>query len=248
MNSIGTIKAKILSKLTESYASGNKKEMKNIISFIQKNKSVRDLYLFYEEIEKKAFETENDAKLYVEEVIPLLIDQYVNAVPSICRINEMLGEMEVEKNPLYEDLDMLLSRRTIHNVDKKIIAKKNLIEHLVAQGHRPASTKESNIPLAENEKLFMTVLTNDFNVLYENRLSEEEKVELKNIMNMPSEEVKNKVLQLKEDVLSKVSSLLVEAVDDEMKLKLNTVKNQVGVMDPTKYNLYKLQELKNGLI
>lgn len=244
MNTIGTTKLKILSKLTESYVSGNKKDMRDIITLIQSNKNFRDLYLFYEEVEKKYFESENDAKLYVDEVIPLLKEQFVATLPFIYKLNNDLGDAEQGKNELYENLDTLLSRRTIYNIDKKLNAKKRLIEHLTTK--KEDVIKES-VALVDNEKLFISVLTNNFNILYENTLSDEEKEELKSIMSLSSDDVEHRVSQLKEDVLSKVADLLVEATDD-VKSKLYTVKNQVGDMATTKYNLYKLQELKNGLI
>ena len=246
MNTIGATKNKILGKLTESYASGNKKDMKDIITFIQNNKSFRDLYLFYEEVEDKHFDSETDAKLYVEEIIPLLSAKFINAVPSVRRLNETLGEMEVEKNQLYEDLDILLLPKTINNIDKKLTAKKNLIEHLTK---KKEDVIKEEFGLVDNEKLFISVLTNNFNVLYENTLSDEEKAELKSIMSMTTPDIEHKVNQLKEEILSKVSDLLTEADENgEVKSKLYTVQNQVGDMIPTKYNLYKLQELKNGLI
>lgn len=244
MNTVGTTKVKILGKLTESYANGNKKDMKDIIVFMQNNKAFRDLYLFYEEIEKKHFDSESDAKLYVEEVIPLLSARYISAIPSVRRLNEKLGEMEVDKNPLYNHIDNLLEPKSIYNIDKKMISKKKLVEHLTT---KKDDVIKEEFGVVDNEKLFISVLTNNFNVLYENTLSEDEKKELKSIMSLSSDDVEHKVNQLKEDVLSKVSDLLVEATDD-VKSKLHTVKNQVGDMIPTKYNLYKLQELKNGLI
>ena len=72
MNKIGVIKTKILKKLTESYSSQNKTEMKSILSTIKENKEFKEMYLFYEEIENKYFEDKEVAKLYVEELNSIL--------------------------------------------------------------------------------------------------------------------------------------------------------------------------------
>ena len=49
----GAIKTKILNKLTESYASENKAEIKDILTTIKEDKHFKEMYLFYEEIENK---------------------------------------------------------------------------------------------------------------------------------------------------------------------------------------------------
>ena len=49
------------------------------------------------------------------------------------------------------------------------------------------------------------------------------------------------------DVVGKVDSLLIESSDNELKIKLDNVKKEVSGMSPSKYNYYRLTELKNGL-
>lgn len=245
MKKIGAIKNKILGKLTESYTSGNKKELKEIISLLKENRNFRELYLFYEEIEKKYFDDTNTAKLYIEEVIPLMIEMYIKTTPFIRKIDEKLGDVPFEKNVLYENLDILLSRRTIHNIDEKIKAKNFIIEHLTT---KKEEVIQEEIELAKNESLFYAVLANNFNVLYENTLDEEQKKELKSLLLISDDDLKNNIQNLKEEILSKVSNLLKENTEETVKNKLEDVRNEVNKIIPTKYNLYKLQQLKNGLI
>ena len=49
MNKIGVLKTKILKKLTESYSSQNKSEMKDILKTIKENKDFKELYLCQKE-------------------------------------------------------------------------------------------------------------------------------------------------------------------------------------------------------
>ena len=65
MNTFGTIKSKLVKKLTESYISDKKSEIKEIVNIIRRDKEFRDLYLFYEEIENKYIDDPSIAKLKV---------------------------------------------------------------------------------------------------------------------------------------------------------------------------------------
>ena len=87
----------------------------------------------------------------------------------------------------------------------------------------------------------------DFNVLYSNSLNEEEKVELKSILSLSIDDVKITTLQLKEEVLNKISTILTESKDIDLTTKLQKVESEVQSMIPNKFNLYKLKQLKGDL-
>jgi hypothetical protein len=244
MNKIGVIKTKILKKLTESYSSQNKNEMKVILNTIKENKEFKEMYLFYEEIENKYFEDKEVAKLYVEELNSILKSKSSN-LQSFCNsLNEKLGEVEINENELYTTLDTLLENETLNNIDKKVIAKKKLVEHLTTKKEIKESEKST---YSANENLLHTVLANNFNVLYSNTLNESQKEELKNILSMSNDELNTKTTELKESILTQVETILTESKDVEFNNKLNSVKNEVQSMDTSKINYYRLTELKNGL-
>lgn len=245
MNNFGKIKTKILRKLMESYSSKNKSEMKSILKIIKENKEFKEMYLFYEEIEEKYFEDKEVAKLYVEELNNILKHKSKNIYEFCKTLNEKLGEDDIEENELYSTIDQLLEDDNLGNLDKKIIAKKKLIEHLTTKKEIKES-KENNIYTA-NENLLHAVLANNFNVLYSNNLSEEQKKELKNILSLTEEELENKTNELKESILSKVSTLLNESNDEELNVKLTKVEDEVKEMSLTKYNYFRLTQLNDGL-
>ena len=245
MNNFGKIKTKILRKLMESYSSKNKSEMKSILKIIKENKEFKEMYLFYEEIEEKYFEDKEVAKLYVEELNNILKHKSKNIYEFCKTLNEKLGENDIEENELYSTIDQLLEDDNLGNLDKKIIAKKKLIEHLTTKKEIKES-KENNIYTA-NENLLHTVLTNNFNILYNNNLSEEQKKELKNILSLTEEDLKNKTNELKESILNKVSALLNESNDTELNVKLTKVEDEVKEMSLTKYNYFRLTQLNDGL-
>ena len=247
MNKFGALKSKLLNKLTESYANENKTEVKNILATIKENKDFKEMYLFYEEIENKYIEDKETAKLYVEGLNTYFGQPIGNwdSLNMFCEsLNTKLGEVEIETKELYESLDMLSEKDSLSNIEKKVIAKKKLVEHLTT---KKEITESKDATLVPNETLLNAVLANNFNVLYSNTLSESEKGELKNILSLPYDELIGKTTELKESITTQVTSLINESKDSELLTKLNKVKEEVTGMFPTRYNYYRLIELKNGL-
>jgi hypothetical protein len=247
MNKFGIIKTKMLNKLTESYANENKSEIKSILKEIKENKEFKEMYLFYEEIENKYIDDKETAKLYVEGLNTYFGQPMGNwnDLNVFCEsLHNKLGDVEINTNELYECLDMLSEKDSLSNIEKKVIAKKKLVEHLTTKKEITESKETSLVP---NETLLNAVLANNFNVLFSNTLSESQKEELKNILSISNDDLITKSNELAESILSKVDSLLIESSDNELKIKLDNVKKEVSGMSPSKYNYYRLTELKNGL-
>lgn len=248
MNKFGELKSKMLTKLTESYTKENKSEVKDILKTIKENKDFKEMYLFYEEIENKYIEDKETAKLYVEGVSTMLSQSMTKEELSIfCEsLNKKLGDIEIKTNDLYESLDQLTVKDSLSNIENKVIAKKKLVDHLTTKKEMNESKK---VVYSQNENLLHAVLANNFNVLYSNTLSESQQEELKNILSIPNEELESKTIELKESITNQVNTLLSEAVanDNEIVNKLNRVKNEVEEMETSRYNYYRLTELKNGL-
>ena len=244
MNKIGVVKSKLLKKLTESFESGDKSEMKQILSKIVTNKDFKEMYLFYEDIENKYFDNFDVAKLYVEELNSVLKNK--SKVLSIfCEeLNNTLGNIEFETNELYSYLDQLTEEDGLNNLDKKIIAKKKLIEHLTTSKSVDSVNKST---YTTNENLLYSVLANNFNVLYSDRLNEQQKEELKDILSLSNQDLEKNVPELKENILSKVNLMLNESNDGELISKLDSVINEVNSMNVSKYNYFRLKQLKDGL-
>jgi len=247
MNKFGAIKNKLLSKLTESYANENKAEIKNILTTIKENKSFKEMYLLYEEIENKYIEDKETAKLYVEGLNTYFgqpMGNWSNLNMFCESLDYKLGNIEIETNELYESLDILSEKDLLSNIEKKIIAKQKLVKHLTTKKEIKESKETTLVP---NETLLNAVLANNFNVLYTQTLSETEKEELKNILSIPYDDLITKSNELAESIVNQVISLISESSDTELSNKLNAVKDEVNKMSPSRYNYYRLNELKNGL-
>jgi hypothetical protein len=244
MKKFGVIKTKILNKLTESYANENKAEIKDILTLIKENKEFKEMYLFYEEIENKYIEDKETAKLYVEGVITILKQQMSDLTTFCTSLNKMINVESINENEIYDSLDVLIEKDNLSNIEKKVNAKKKLVEHLTTKKEIKES-KDSKI--ISNETLLQAVLTNNFNVLYSNTLSESQQTELKNILSITHEELLVKTTELKESINNQVSTLLSESNDTNLTTKLNSVRDEVTQMTTSRYNYYRLTELKNGL-
>ena len=244
MKKFGVIKTKILNKLTESYANENKAEIKDILTIIKENKDFKEMYLFYEEIENKYIDDKETAKLYVEGVITILKQQMDDLSTFCTSLNKMINVESVNENEIYNSLDVLIEKDNLSNIEKKVNAKKKLVEHLTTKKEIKESKDSKIIP---NETLLQAVLANNFNVLYSNTLSESQQTELKNILSITHEELLVKTTELKESINNQVSTLLSESNDTSLTTKLNSVRDEVTQMTTSRYNYYRLTELKNGL-
>jgi hypothetical protein len=67
-------------------------------------------------------------------------------------------------------------------------------------------------------------------------------------MSMSNEELINEMSLVRTELNSKIENLLGESTDNEMVEKLKRVKTDVNESEITRYNYYKLTELKNGLV
>jgi hypothetical protein len=247
MNKFGVIKTKMLTKLTESYSKENKKEVKDILNTIKENKAFKEMYLFYEEIENKYIEDKETAKLYVEGLNTYFGQPMGNwnELNVFCEsLHSKLGDIEIETNELYESLDMLSEKDSLSNIEKKVIAKNKLVNYLTTKKEIQESKGSTLVP---NETLLQAVLANNFNVLYSNTLSESQKEELKTILSITHDDLIIKSNELQESIINQVSTLLNESNDTELTTKLNKVKDEVSKMTTSKYNYYRLTELKKGL-
>ena len=245
MNNFGKIKSKLLKKLTEAYEQGElKHNTKNLIKVVKKNKDFKEMYMFYEEIENKYFDDKEIARLYVEEIGNIL-KQKSDKVKSFCEvINMSVYDTQIDENELYDSIDQLMEEDSLKNIDKKVIAKRKLVEHLTTKKQLEEKKNEN---FSVNENLLHTVLVNNFNVLYDNTLNEEQKEQLKSILSISNDELESKTTELKESIIGQVSGLLNESNDSDFINKLTKVKDEVSQMVPSKYNYYRLTELKNGL-
>ena len=246
MTNFGELKTKLLTKLTESYTSNKKSEIKDLVKKLKSNKSLVEMYMFYENIENLNITSRDKAKLYVESIEPILIDKMKSLKKEMKEFGKSLKDVVVENTSVYNDLDILSEESNMHNIASKIDARENLINHLISEKKKEV-VEPSPIQI-ENHSLLNAVLVNNFNIKYEDFLNEEQKGTFNKIVSMTNDDLVLEMNTIKKELNNKLDSLLKESTEDSVVRKLNNVKSEVDKSEVTKYNYYKLIELKNGLI
>lgn len=242
MATFGYVKNKVLVKLTESYGKKDFKEnLKKYFKPIMNSKVLKEMYSLYEDIETMSFDDKETAQLYVEELSKVLKDKHHDVSKSVFDLNESLKDVTKTENPIYESLDVLSCPDKLGNISDKVIAKKTLVEHLI----KSKTSDELNIKQGVNESLLNSVLVNNFNVSYDKTLSEEDKSKLKSILGLSQEDVETEMKSLNETINNKLEELVKE--DKEFESKSSHVKKEINEMSYSKYNLYRLQDLLEGL-
>ena len=243
MAKIGELKIKILHNLTESYIAGDKKNVKDIFKLISENKDFRELYLFYEEVENMYLEDEVLAKLYVENVEKLLKEKVEKVEKYYKKVAGVLPKEAVNEVEVYSHLDTLVENDSLKNVDKKIIARRKLVEHLTK---KKEITESTNVHTS-NEHLLHFVLAERFNNDFDKMLSKEEKTKLSEILSMSQADLSSNFETLQEEIDEKIGEMMLTEEEVDVKAKLDNVLNEARQLPKTKYNYYKLQQLRNGL-
>lgn len=240
----GVLRQKVLDKLTELYLNENKNELKKLVKEIKTNKKFAELHLFYEDVEKKIFGDKDVAELFVEEVIKLIKGGNKQVFPNL---ENFVSDIEnVTLNECHVFLDTLMEEQTLLNLDRIVEAKKGLIDYLLKE-KVTETIEEEELPKIENTNLLNVVLVNDFNSKYSDMMNEEEKETFKKIMSMSSDELNESTKNLKNEINTKINSLLTEDVGEEVKDKLTTVLSEMKTMSSNRYNYYRLLSLKDGL-
>jgi len=246
MSNFGELKSKMLTKLTESYNSGNKNELKDLIKKLKSNKNLVEMHNFYEEMEGMYIPNKDKAKLYVETLEPQLIDRMKTLSSDFKNMSKSLKDVVSESNEVYGYLDVLSEENNIHNISKKIDARENFINFLTTK--KTVKKEEEPTVKFENHTLLNTVLVNNFNTKYTDFLNEEQKSTFSKIVSMTESELVTETQKIKSEINQKIDSLLNESTDSAMNEKLNKVKEDLNESESTKLNYFKMTELKKGLI
>jgi hypothetical protein len=242
MATFGHVKNKILVKLTESYGKKDFNDnLKKYFRPIMKSDVLKEMYSLYEELETKTFDDKETAQLYVEELSKALKEKHHDVSKSIFDLNESLKDVEKTSNDLYEWLDVLSSPDKLGNISNKVVAKKNLVEHLL----KSKTDDELKVEVGVNESLLNSVLVNNFNVSYDKTLTEEEKTKLKSILTLNQTELNEKTKSIYESINNRLDELVKE--DTTFKERADLVRKQIQEMDLNRYNLYRMEDLLESL-
>lgn len=235
---IGELKSKIEKKLFESYIRKNFfEDIKIFKKLVLENKNINKLFFLYDELsDKKGFQNEI-ADSFINECIVL----YENTMNKINRgdlktLFFWVKNTKTENN--YKEIDNLFSNNILE-LEKKVKSRKSISENLTNK----IDIKKDfiNIPLKTSISISNKIMSE-----YIDKLNEEEKKELKNILIHENNELLKEFLELKKEGVEKLKSLK-DGSDKETTNKINETIEKINSESYTKPNYYKLKLLVSNL-
>jgi len=259
----GTLKDIFVENLIDSHVSGGKKGKllyKKFLKTLKENKTLRDAFIIYKNIETKTFNSEVEAIEYIKESISVFNNyRGENSLPSqVKKLTTLLDESSInyknrEIKPIHLYLENLITlKKDINTLDKIHESKTNLVSWLLSNKETVNENKdEEYIRKNIDPKKFLNVAVEKFNEKYKDSLTEEEKNILKVLRNKNNDEIKTLVSNLVKENISLVNQHLENTNNDEIKSKLLETKDVIYKMmennDSFGKNVLKLFELKNNL-
>ena len=234
----GKYKQSINNTLVSNYSNKKlfKKTFHSLMQGLKENKTAREFFVLYGEIENKKFEDKELAEAYLNEVIKTLKGKKKGLkIPTISE------QKVLQKESVYGKLDSLIFNESVKSIEKNINNKRDLLNHLTTP--KTSYKVDKAVPTT----LLSNLATKKYNEKY-NSLSEEDKTKLENLLKLSESEVKQKVEELKENTLKQLGTLKVAADKEDMKNKIQKVTESVTNSDDNILSIIKIENLNKSLI
>jgi len=235
---IGQIKSGVEKILLESYSNNTfANEIKVFKKLVLENKNISKIFYLYDELNSKKGLNENIVDSYINECITLY-ENTINKMDSseFLSLKRWIKDSKTEN--LYENIDNLFSSDVL-KIDTKVQSRKMISEQLKKQ---PETSKEViNIPLSSSLNIANKVLEQHIQ-----ELSESEKKELVDILSTPDNDLKVKFETLKENTISKLTTLK-ETSDTETSERIEETIEKVRNESFDKLNFYRMKVLLENL-
>ena len=230
MNNFGNIKDTFKNLVIESVIKKNDKGKKLFSKFlktIKENKTLKDQYLIYNNLQNSKFDDPVQAREFVKENISLLkglnkshIAKGNNFFLKLLKGNTLIKE----NNSFYKDVLFLVeSKKTPSNI-KKINESINNIVRVMLEKENVDNIVTESIDLPPS--VLTKLAVNKFNSRYSN-ISESEKEIIKTVLNGSNEDKENIFKKLKRECIDTIDNKLNENSDLDLKDKLLKVKDKL---------------------
>jgi hypothetical protein len=230
----GEIKSIIENNLLKSYNNKQefKKSLKEFKQDVLNNKNMSRLYSLYDQLTTPQGLTETEAKDFLEEGINLI--QKLTPTIKTTRISSKNVSNQ------YINIDSLVYVNKL-DLMERVQSKKNLIKILVSS--KPEPIKESiNIPL----KSMINIANQTMNGYIEN-LDESAKKEFIQLMSEDTTLLKRKFKTLQKNTIVKLTNLLENEKESEIKTKLSETIDKLKVEKFDQLNFFKLKNLDESI-
>ena len=230
MNNFGNIKDTFKNLVIESVIKKNdrgKKLFSKFLKTIKENKTLKDQYLIYNNLQNSKFDDPVQAREFVKENISLLkglnkshIAKGNNFFLKLLKGNTLIKE----NNSFYKDVLFLVeSKKTPSNI-KKINESINNIVRVMLEKENVDNIVTESIDLPPS--VLTKLAVNKFNSRYSN-ISESEKEIIKTVLNGSNEDKENIFKKLKRECIDTIDNKLNENSDLDLRDKLLKVKDKL---------------------
>lgn len=230
----GQIKSVIENNLLESYKNETefKKTLKEFKHNILNNKNISKIYSIYDQLSSPQELNESDAKEFLNEGIFL-----IQKLLSTTKINSSSNKKIVNG---YQDIDNLVytNKTDIH---ERIESKKNIIKVLTSKKIQKIS-EAVNIPIKSMVKIANQTLSN-----YLETLDENAKKEFIQLLSEDVDNLKSKFEILRENTISKLTSILENEKDSEIKDKVTETLERIKKEKFDQINYLRLKTLEESI-
>lgn len=229
----GFLKSAIEYSLIDSYK--NEKEFKKTLREFRENvlsnKSISKVYALYEQLSTPQGLSQSDAEHFLSEGLNLIN----RTLPSI----KLPKSHQQLKENIYQDIDTLVYDTKV-NLKERVESKKRILNTLTTE---PQKIKESiNIPISSMVKIANLTLEN-----YVEKMDLNSRKIFLEIIKEDKKGLEEQYISLKENTLKKLTQILSEQSEDELKTKISETIKRLEEEEFTKINYVKLKSLENGL-
>ncbi len=240
----GIVKNKLDSILVESF--NDKVKFKKIfhesMNALKTNKTSREFFVVYSQLENKKISDHNKAEEYLNETISFLKENKKNL--NLNKLEKTLYKFnklqKKGRNKLYENLDILVFGNSALDIEGRLKAKKSILKSLTKSSNEFVT--ESKIP----NSLLINLSTKKFNEKF-STLSEGDKKKFKSLLNTDSNTLENEMSSLVEEVTEKIDALITETNDTGLLVKLQETRKKITNSETNKVSLYRIKELNKTL-
>ena len=229
----GKYKQTIFNTLSESYSDKKlfKESFHKTMDGLKEDKTLREFFVAYGNIEGKIFTDKVRAEKYLNETVNILKD----------KVSQLKLTNEESTNDVYDNLDTLIFKSSVGNIDNVINAKDSLVEHMTRE------VKDSIMGQSFSTSIFSHIATKKYNEKYAD-LSEDDRTKLKQFLSMNESEIKNYTDTLKEETLTKLNVIKGDTDKPEMKDKIQNVMEGIVKSGSDLLSIVKMENLNKSLI
>ena len=221
-----------------------KKNLSVVMGAMKYSKTLREFFTLYNDIETKTFKSEEERKGYINESTNYLKDNKNNlseVTPILDKIIKDRAELcEDRVNKIYKNIDNIVFNSNVINFGSITESKKYLTENFID------GTKKT-ITEIKNPKILSHIISKNYSEAYDAILTEEEKIILKNTLLMSEDTLKKEFNNVKEVVLSKLTTLISESKNEELSATLVKTKNEISTLNTTKNTYIRVRGLLEDL-